>query len=155
MFNKVKKFFKRNRVLSIGIILCLGIMSTYAYTKFMPKWFSETDTYNVVKEAFLTDNGYSEELSKHMSQETFKSINIYNIYNVNSPDYKKPFKVDFSLHENSRFKIPGIVYVQMTYSVEIYDSNNKTIGGSWNIPIKFTIKKIEGEWYITEKYEPA
>ena len=74
---------------------------------------------------------------------------------MNSSDYKKPFKVDFNLNENSRFKIQGIVYVQMTYSVGIYDSNNKSIGGSWNIPIKFTIKNTKGEWYITEKYEPA
>lgn len=155
MFNKVKKIFKKNIVLSIGLILCLGIMSIYAYTKFMPKWFSDKDMYNVVKEAFLTDKGYSKELSKHMSQEVFKSINIYNIYNVNSPDYKKPFKVEFNLNENSRFKVPGIVYVQMTYSVQILDSNNKSIGGSWNIPIKFTITNREGEWYITKKYENA
>jgi len=40
MLNKVKKYIKRNIILSIGIILCLGIMSTYAYTKFMPEWFS-------------------------------------------------------------------------------------------------------------------
>lgn len=130
-------------------------MSTYANAKSMAKWFSEKDTYNVVKEAFLTDKGYSEELSKHMSQEVFKSINIYNTYAVNSPNYNKPFKADFSLNEDSRINIPGIVYAKMTYSVEVFDSNNKSVGGSWNVPIKLTIKKIKGEWYITKKYEPA
>ena len=74
---------------------------------------------------------------------------------MNSSDYKKPFKVDFSLTENSRSTILGIVYEQMIYSVAIYDSNNKDIGGSREIPIKFTIKKIDGEWYITKKYESA
>jgi hypothetical protein len=154
MFNKIKKFLKKNIILSIVFILCLSIMSTYAYTKFMPGWFSGSDTYTVVKEAFLTDKGYSDELSKHMSQEVFKRINIYNTYNVDSPDYKKPFKVDFSLKENSRFKVPGIIYVKMIYSVEITDSQNKAIGGSRDIPITFTVKNINGEWYITEKYEP-
>ena len=55
MFNKVKQYIKKNIILSIGIILCLGIMSTYAYTKIMPGWFSQSDTYNVVKETFLTN----------------------------------------------------------------------------------------------------
>ena len=60
------------------------------------------DIYNVVKEAFLTDKGYSDELSKHMSEEVFKKINIYNNYAVNDSEYKKTFKVDFSLKEDSQ-----------------------------------------------------
>ena len=157
MFNKVKRFIRKNIILSIALIICLGIVGAYAYAKHIPEpeWFSKTDTYNVIKIAFLTDKGYSKELSKHMSEGVFKSINIYNIYNVNSSDYKKPFKVDFSLTENSRSTIAGIVYEQMIYSVAICDSNNKDIGGSREIPIKFTIKKIDGEWYITKKYESA
>jgi hypothetical protein len=61
----------------------------------------EVDIYNVVKEVFLTDKGYSNELSKHVSQKVFKNTNIYNVYNVNDTEYKKPFKVDFSLKEDS------------------------------------------------------
>ncbi|WP_291635153.1 hypothetical protein [Clostridium sp.] len=152
MFNKVKNYIKKNIILSIGIILCLGIMSTYAYTKIMPKWFSQSDTYNLVKEAFLTNKGYTNELSKHMSQQVFKTTNIYNAYPLNN---KKTYKVDFSLNEDSRIKVAGIVYVKMTYSVEIMDSNNKVVGGSSHIPIKFTVKNIKGKWYITEKEESA
>lgn len=113
------------------------------------------DIYNVVKEAFLTDKGYSDELSKHMSEEVFKKTNIYNNYAVNSPEYKKPFKVDFSLKENSQDVKKDIVYVKMTYSVMITDSQGKGVGGSRDIPITFTVKKTENEWYIIDKYEPA
>jgi len=152
MANKVKKFIRKNLILSIGFILFLSIISTYAYTKFMPGWFSGANTYNVVKEAFLTNKGYSNELSKHMSQEVFRTTNIYNAYPINN---KETYKVNFSLKEDSRIKIGGTVYVKMTYSVEIMDSNNVLVGGSSHISIKFTIKNIKGEWYITDKYEPA
>lgn len=113
------------------------------------------DIYNVVKEAFLTDKGYSDELSKHMSEEVFKKINIYNAYPVNSPEYKKPFKVDFSLKEDSQNIKKGMVYVKMTYSVVIVDSQGKILGGSRDIPITFTLKKTGDDWYIIEKNEPA
>ena len=111
------------------------------------------DIYNVVKEAYLTDKGYSAELSKHMSEEVFKSINIYNDYGFNDPEYKKPFKVDFSLKENSQSKKNNIVYVKMTYSLEIRDSLNELAGGAGDIPITFTVKKTGNEWYIIDKYE--
>ncbi|MBU3101848.1 MULTISPECIES: hypothetical protein [Clostridium] len=150
MLNKVKQYIKKNIILSIGIILCLGIMSTYAYTKIMPGWFSQSDTYNLVKEAFLTNKGYTNELPKHMSQQVFERTNIYNAYPVNN---KKTYKVDFSLKENSRIRVAGIVYVKMTYSVKVMDLQNNLLGGSSNIPITFTIKNIKGEWYITEKEE--
>ncbi len=127
-------------------------MSTYAYTKIMPEWFSQPDTYNLVKEAFLTNNGYTNQLSKHMSQQIFKRTNIYNAYPINN---KKTYKVDFTLRENSRIRVAGIVYVKMTYSVEVMDLQNNVVGGSANIPITLTIKNIKGEWYITEKEEPA
>lgn len=152
MFNKIKNFIKKNIILSIGFILCLSIMSSYAYTKFMPEWFLGADTYNVVKEAFLTNRGYSNELSKHMSQQVFKRTNIYNAYQLNN---KETYKVDFSLKENSRIKIAGIVYLKMTYSVKIIDLQNHIVGGSSDIPITFTVKNIKGDWYIAEKEEPA
>lgn len=113
------------------------------------------DIYNIVKEAFLTDKGYSNELSKHMSQETFKKINIYNSYPVNEPKYKKPFKVSFSLKEDSQNVKKDIPYVKMIYSVTIKDSKNKDVGGSLNVPITFNVKKTVNGWYIIEKEEPA
>lgn len=153
MFNKAKDSIKKNIILSIGFILCFIIMSSWAYTKLMPEWFLGSDTYTVVKEAFLTNKGYSNELSKHMSQQVFKKTNIYNAYPLNN---KKNYKVEFSLKENSRIKVAGIVFVKMIYSVEIMEIQSKLIvGASSNIPITFTIKNIKGEWYITEKEEPA
>lgn len=113
------------------------------------------DIYNVVQEAFTTDKGYSNELSKHISERVFNDINVYKVYAVNDKKYKKPFKVEFKLKENSQSKIFNTVYVKMTYFVKIKDSQNKGVGGSWNIPIKFTVKKVNGVWYINDKYEEA
>ncbi|WP_163252772.1 hypothetical protein, partial [Clostridium sporogenes] len=111
--------------------------------------------YDVVKEAFITEKGYSNKLSKHISEEVFKKINIYNNYALNDPEYKKPFKVDFKLREDSQKKINNIVYVKMNYSVEIKDSQNKVIGGSRDIPITLTVKVTGDSWYIIEEEEPA
>ena len=115
----------------------------------------KVNIYNVVKEAFLTDKGYSDELSKHMSQEVFKTINIYNAYPVNSPDYTKPIKVKFSLKEDSQNNENSVVIVKMTYSITITDSQDKIVGGSSDIQITFTVENIKNEWYITKKEEPA
>ncbi|MCB2358733.1 hypothetical protein [Clostridium estertheticum] len=106
MFEKVKKISKKNIILGIGIILCLSIVSSYAYTKFTPKWFSSVDTYNVVKEGFLTNKGYSNELSKHMSEQVFKRINIYQYEDLNR---KRPYKINFTLKEDSRRYKNGVV----------------------------------------------
>lgn len=113
------------------------------------------DIYDVVKEAFLTDKGYSTELSKHVSEKVFKYTNIYNVYSVNDPKYIKPFEVDFSLKEDSQEAEKDIVYVKMTYSVTIRDSKGKDVGGSKDIPITFTVKKTESDWCIIDKYEEA
>ena len=152
MIKEVKNFTKKNIILSIAFILGLIIMGSYGYVKFMPEWFSRQATYNVVKEAFLTNKGYTNELSKHMSQEVFKKTNIYSAYLLND---KETYKVDFNLKEDSLMKVAGTVYVKMTYTVIIMDLQNKHVGGSLDIPITFTVKNINNEWYITEKKEPA
>ena len=115
----------------------------------------EVDIYDVVKEAFLTDKGYSKELSKYISKDVFERTNIYNTYNASDPKYKKPFKVQFYLNEDSQSKEKDIIYVKMIYTVEIKDSENKVVGASGNIPITFTVEKVNDSWYITDKYEPA
>lgn len=117
------------------------------------KIINSTDIYKVVKRAFLSEDGYSNDISKHMSQKVFNETNIYNTYDVNDPQFKRPFKVDFNLKEDSQKKVNDITYVDMTYSVDIKDSQNKSVGGSWDVPIKFTIKIVSNTWIITNKYE--
>jgi len=117
----------------------------------------DVSIYNVVKEVFLTDKGYTNELSSYVSKEVFDHTNIYNCYAVNSSEYKKPYKVYFKLQEVSRKQgdEDDIVFLNMKYSVQIWDSKNQMIGGSMDIPITFTIKYTNGSWYIINKYEPA
>lgn len=117
----------------------------------------DVSIYNVVKEVFLTDKGYTNELSSYVSKDVFDQTNIYNSYAVNSPEYKKPYKIYFKLQEISRKQgnEDDLVFVNMKYSVEIRDSQNQIIGGSMDIPITFTVKYTNGSWYIIDKYEPA
>jgi len=148
---------KTNRIL-IAILMGLIIFTQGACGKQVkteaPRFVEIND---VVKEAFLTDKGFSDELSKHMTKEVFNKTNIYNIYPVNSPEFKKPFKIDFSLKEISQRKENDIVQVYMIYSVMINDSNNKPIGGSGDIPITFTVQvqKTGSGWTIIKKEEKA
>lgn len=117
--------------------------------------YEHNDIYSVVKEAFLTEKGYTDELTKHMSREVFEKMNIYSAYPVNSAEYKWPLKVDFKLKEVSQEGVSDIVYVKMMYSVNITDSQNKDVGGSVDIPITFTVKNSDSNWYIINKEEPA
>ncbi|MDA8441562.1 MAG: hypothetical protein M0Z55_04215 [Peptococcaceae bacterium] len=140
----------------IGIAILLGFLilvpgAWVAVTKTDAHKY--VDISNVVKEAFVTDKGFSDELSKHITKEVFNKTNIYNAYPFNSPEFEKPFKVDFSLREVSQKKENDIIKVDMIYSVMIHDSNNKTVGGSKDIPITFTVQEVGSGWIITNKEE--
>ena len=137
----------------MAILLIYAVTFTACGKRDKDSGIKEVDIYNVVKEVFLTDKGYTDELSKHVSKDVFEGTNIYGIYDVNSIDYTRPFDVEFSLKEDSQNKKKDIIYVKMTYSVIIRDSHNKTVGGSSEIPITFTVKKTGSDWYIVEKYE--
>jgi hypothetical protein len=93
------------------------------------------------------------EIAKHVTKEVFNKTNIYNAYPVNSPEYKKPFSVDFSLAEISQKKDSDTVKVEMIYSVIVTDYNRKTVGGSRDVTITFTVHMVDGGWIITNKEE--
>lgn len=128
------------------MILIVGFMKINTANKYV-------HIYDTVKEAFVTDKGYSKELSRHMSEKVFNSMNAYKTYAVDDKKYKAPFKIKFSLKEKSQSKKDNAVYVNMIYSIDVRDSENKEVGGSWHIPVIFTVKQVKGEWYITHKYE--
>lgn len=142
-------------VILVFVVLFMIVVTVYERNIIKSKNIS-SNIYSVVKEAFITDKGYSGEVTEHMTRAVFDEINAYSIYKGDkSTEYKKPFKVDFTLKEDSQTLITGILVVKMTYSVEVKDSENMSIGGSWNIPITFTIKIIGDKWYILDKREPA
>ncbi|MEA4900485.1 hypothetical protein [Desulfitobacterium sp.] len=145
------------KVRGIFIVLIIGavIIALAACSRATVEITKYVDVYDIVKEAFLTDKGFSDELSKHITREVFDKTNIYNAYPVNSPEYNKPFKVDFSLEEISQKKDDSLIRVEMIYSVKITDSKNKTVGGSKDIPITFMVKTMDTEWIIINKEEPA
>ncbi|WPC39657.1 hypothetical protein [Clostridium sp. JS66] len=141
---------RKNKIYLIMLIVFISIFTSCGKNN-TDNNSKAVDIYNVVKESFLTDKGYSDELSKHISQEVFKHLNIYTTYPVNNPEYKRPFKVDFSLKEDSQSVKKDIIYVKMTYSVSIKDSQNKAVGGSWDIPLTLTVKKTVNGWYIIKE----
>lgn len=149
---------KRNLKLCIAMLLtfiCVFTSCGKTNKKNYTRYINESDFHKVLKEAFLTDKGYTDELSKHISSEVFQRTNIYNTYNVNAPEYKKPFKVDFNLKEESQSKVKDLIYVKMIYSVSITDSQGKVVGGSRDIPVTYTVEDKDGNWYITHKEEEA
>ncbi|MBW9153876.1 hypothetical protein [Clostridium estertheticum] len=141
---------KNNRKVFLLVLIVLISIFTACGKSNKSSNVEKVDIYNVVKGAFLTDKGYSNELSKHISQKVFKGMNIYSSYGLNN---KKTYKVDFSLKEDSRRVEGDAVYVKMIYSVKIMDLQKNRIGGSIDTPITFIVKTIKGEWYISDKWE--
>lgn len=115
----------------------------------------KVDISSVVKEAFITDKGYTGELTKYMTEDVFAKTNIYKIYPVNDLIFKKPVQVDFSIREVSQKKANDKLTVNMVYSVEIKDANNQLVGGSREIPISFTVQTSANGWCIVAKEEKA
>lgn len=58
----------------IIIVTLIAIISLFIY---YDKNNKNIDIYDTVKETFLTDKGYSNELSKPISENVFKSTNIF------------------------------------------------------------------------------
>lgn len=143
-----------NRVLIMFIfcVICL-LTSTSCGNKNTDKPTQKyVDIYDVVTEAYLTNEGYTEKIAKHMSKDVFNGINFTH-YRVNNPKFSKPLKVNFTLKEVSQSKENDLVYIDMIYSIEILDSTGKTAAGSWNVPIQFTVELTANDWYIINKYE--
>lgn len=113
------------------------------------------DIYKVIRDAFLTDKGYTGEVTDHMTRALFEKINIYNTYPVNGIEYKLPLKVYFILQEVSQDRVNEMVYVRMVYSFKIVDSQNKTISEVTHKSVTFTVENANANWYVTGKEEQA
>ncbi|WP_125153443.1 hypothetical protein [Clostridium rectalis] len=142
----------KKKIIIAILIASIALISLFMYHG---KNNEKIDIYNIVKETFLTDKGYYDELSKHVSENVFKHTNIYTVYGLNNPKYNKPFKINFNLKEKLQHKKNNLIFVKMIYTVEINDSQNNTIGGSYDVPITFTVKNENGNLYIISKEEKA
>ncbi|APH16512.1 hypothetical protein NPD5_1079 [Clostridium sporogenes] len=63
------------------MIILVLIIPIFIYCNKVNNSKKYIDTYDVVKEAFLTDGGYSDKLSKHISKEVFEYISIQSMLN--------------------------------------------------------------------------
>ncbi|GMA98226.1 hypothetical protein [Pelosinus sp. IPA-1] len=161
-----KKFLKTIASIVIVLVLCvfgllfLIIRDNYReargtdtqninygeYTKYV-------DIYDVVKEAYVTDNGYTK-FSKHMTEDVFKYIN-HTSYKEKANKRAQPLKINFELREiyQTKDKENNLIYVDMIYSLVIADANGEIITGAGNAHITFTVRVDENGWYILNKYE--
>ncbi|MPN31756.1 hypothetical protein SDC9_179231 [bioreactor metagenome] len=69
------------KVRGIFIVLIIGavIIALAACSRATVEITKYVDVYDIVKETFLTDQGFSDELSKHITREVFDKTNIYNL----------------------------------------------------------------------------
>ncbi|CAB1249121.1 hypothetical protein LN736_17110 [Clostridium sp. WLY-B-L2] len=103
-----------------------------------------------MKKAYTTNDGYTKEISKHMSKNVFNKTNGFKVFKGNSK-YKKPYKITFfELKQDSRKIRLNKIYIYMRDSISVSDYNNKEIGGYRNGLVKYTIKKINNTWCITD-----
>ncbi|WP_110954959.1 hypothetical protein [Anaerosinus massiliensis] len=112
------------------------------------------DINDIVTEAFITNAGYTNELSRYMTEDVFKHMN-YKQYNVNASQYTKPLDVDFKIKEiyQTKDEENHLIYVDMIYTIVITDSKGLMVGGSWDTKVTFTVRLDEKGWYIIKKYE--
>ena len=143
---------KKSRILLLCLIGFL-LLTTIGCAEQTQSDTPKIDISSVVKEAFITDKGYSGELTKHMTEDVFAKTNIYNTYPINDLKFKKPVQVDFSIREVSQKRANDKLKVKMVYSVKIKDANNQLVGGSREIPISFTVQNSTTEWCIVAKEE--
>jgi len=125
--------------------------------KVKPNKNKYVDIYDVVKEAFITDKGYTDDIAKHMTKEVFDKTNAYKSYPVHKLEYIRPFRIEISLKQVAQHKDNEKVIVDMKYSIKVIDSANKIVGGSGgdsaDIPIRFTVEKRNSDWVVVEKVE--
>lgn len=141
--------------LTIGIFIFIFTSCSKNTQNTQNKSVNKNEIYTIVKETFLTKDGYTSEISKHMSKDVFNKVNSYKVYSLNDKKYKQPVKINLDLKHKSQETKNGTTYVNMVYTINIKDSQNKEISESQNIPVKFTIETVNNTWYITNKEEQA
>lgn len=145
---------KKIRIWWIGLTIVLLMILTACSTGATNN-VKYVDIYNIVKGAFLTDQGYSDEIAKYMAQDVFNRTNIYTAYRIEQRGIKKPLSIDFSLKEISQKKQGDKVSVYMTYSAFISDADHKLVGGAKDAQIIFIGQIKDNGWYIVQKEEKA
>ena len=139
-----------------GFIGCTD-KDTQGTRKVRPNKNKYVDIYDVVKEVFTTDKGYTDDIAKHMTKEVFDRTNAYKSFPVHKPEYIRPFRIEFSLKQVAQHKENDKIIVDMKYSIKMIDSANKVVGAcggdSEDIPIRFTVEKRNNDWVVVEKEE--
>jgi hypothetical protein len=131
----------RNIILRSCTVLFIFILVYIVFVK-----ISILPLENAVKYSFLSNGLEPEKVSKYITNDVFYQINYDKYY---FKIYKK------KLHLVTIFAVLGLKrgYIWMNYSFEAYDKKGKIDHGSWDIPIKLDVKRVNGTWKIIKKYE--
>jgi hypothetical protein len=83
--------------------------------------------------------------------------NIFAHYNITSHSEKTmhldEVNIDLKLHRLSTWHNFNTGALWLKYSLTVTDKNKEIITGSWNVPVKLAIDRIDGKWVITGLYE--
>lgn len=113
---------------------------------------NDVDIKNLVIKAITTENGYDSYMEKHMSEQVYKSSNVY-IHHKSTKE--QPIKVFLKLTEINKHKLDGKIFVYMNYSMQINDANGNLVISSTDTPVVYTYTDNNGQLYIekSEAYE--
>lgn len=131
---------KRILMISLAILICAAVV----------EFAAGPHIYSTVKDAMQTKEGYTASMSKIMTKDEFNWLNPYDSYSdLEVQSLNAELKL-FQIASVHNFKTG---YVWMKYTLTITDKTGEEVSGSWHVPIKFAVKKIDGQWYITKIYE--
>jgi len=128
----------------IVVVIALYNYVSYDYNKYI-------DINDLVNKAYTSSKGYDSDIAKHMSKDVYNKSNSYSAYK--DFECKKPIKLSLRLTEINQHKINGKVYVYMKYDFDVLDANGKSVSGSRDIPVVFTVTETNKNLYIENVQE--
>lgn len=146
LFREVKIKLKVKWIFFTIAVFFLAIYLTFSI------WIASS-VRNIIETAYKANGVYSSELSKYVDPDLFSLLNCRNGY-PSYPDKKivENYKLSwgFALHNFSK----GVVRVKYSYE-GIDKATGKVLYGSWDIPVRITVKLRDEIWHLERKHEDA
>jgi hypothetical protein len=132
------------KLIKIMATVVLGVIVLF----FIVMYSTTYGVYKSVEYAFMHDRNFNDYISKHMTEEVYDSIHGDLFAKDDIKSRKLSLRRTFVIHDFNK----GVIWMRYTYT-EVSKSGQTS--GSWNIPIKLIIQKVNGCWKIIKKYEDA
>lgn len=142
-------------ILGIILIIVLAVILMQVNTNSIMKeiedafyctdYYIEESIYNENPQAYLNTEGRDYVPYDSNIPNLNAHFNFTGHFSSNESEVTTELKLQrvFAWHNFSK----GILWIK--YSVEIYNEQGERISGSWDVPVKLSIQKKDGEWIIT------